>query len=182
MEDPPARPPPQERTHHCPPLPQLLLATALILGNKNGRKFSICSWQQFLSLQAPPPSCPPHRPISYSICSSCPSQAPPNKSATHSQGQSIAFIMISFKAIVFRPYRTNRWVKKKKSKMHLPWPKHFWNCLFHEKCMTDGVSSGEVFRMERSFLLFCQMFPLSVPSIKRWLIFLPLTWVWLFEK
>lgn len=53
---------PPERAHHLS-LPQLLLpasplAAALISGNKNGRKFSICSWQQILSLQAPAP--PPH--------------------------------------------------------------------------------------------------------------------------
>lgn len=90
--------------------------------------------------------------------------------------------MISFKAIVFNQYRTNRWGGGEGSKLHLPWPKHFWNCLLREKCLTDGVSSAEALRAERSFLLFCQMFPLSVPSIKSWLIFLPLTSVWLFKK
>lgn len=104
---------PPERAHHLS-LPQLLLpasplAAALISGNKNGRKFSICSWQQILSLQAPAP--PPH-PISYSICSSCPTLEPPSHRASRYQGQSSSFVMISFMAIVFNPYRTNRWVKK----------------------------------------------------------------------
>lgn len=107
---------PPERAHRLS-LPQLLLpasplAAALISGNKKRQEI------QHLFLAANPFSsspCPSPRPISYSICSSYPTLEPPSNRARHYQGQSSSFVMISFTAIVFNPYRTNRWVKKKKA-------------------------------------------------------------------
>lgn len=155
------RPPPAltERNYHSPPSPisftqPVPLASALIPGNKNGRKFTVCSWQQFLSLHALP------LPVSYSLSSSCPSQTPPSESSLWGSKHLLDSDFLH--RLVVRPYRTNRQMTA--------------NCLFPGQNISEIVyfmrNAGQMARAvarhsEQSEVPYCSLRCFhSVPSIK----------------